>query len=54
MPIKQRLVEDDRDELTEDVDDLDAAYIQTLKDLGVDRDLLEQFRDLTLENKTEE
>ncbi|WP_297237513.1 hypothetical protein [uncultured Faecalicoccus sp.] len=49
MAIKQRLVDEDRDELTKDVDDLDAAYIQLLKDQGIDQDLLEQFRDLSLE-----
>ena len=49
MAIKQRLVDEDRDELTKDVDDLDATYIQLLKDQGIDQDLLEQFRDLSLE-----
>ena len=28
MPLKERLTNDDRDELSEGVDDLDAAYIQ--------------------------
>ena len=48
MPIKLRLTDEDRDELTKDVDDLDAVYIQKMKEEGIDDDLLAQFRDLTL------
>ena len=48
MPIKLRLNDDDRDELTKDVDDLDAVYIDKMKNEGIDPDLLAQFRDLTL------
>ena len=48
MPIKLRLTDEDRDELTKDVDDLDAVYIQKMKEEGIDEDLLAQFRDLTL------
>lgn len=51
MPLKERLTNDDRDELSEGVDDLDAAYIQMLKDQGIDTDLVKQFRDLSLETK---
>lgn len=51
MPLKERLTNDDRDELSEGVDDLDAAYIQMLKDQGIDADLVKQFRDLSLEAK---
>lgn len=51
MPIRQRLIEDDRDELNEELDDLDQAYLKTLEEAGVDSDLLEQFRDLSIESK---
>lgn len=49
MPLKQRLTDEDRDEITKDVDDLDANYIQQMKEAGIDEDLLEQFRDLSIE-----
>ncbi|GJM57388.1 hypothetical protein [uncultured Dubosiella sp.] len=49
MPLKQRLTDEDRDEITKDVDDLDANYINQMKDAGIDEDLLQQFRDLTIE-----
>ena len=48
MPIKLRLADEDRDDLTKDVDDLDAVYIEKLKKEGIDESLLEQFRDLAL------
>ncbi len=50
MAIKERLVNDERDDLTKDVDDLDAAYIQSMKDQGIDQDLLEQFAALLAED----
>lgn len=50
MAIKERLVNDERDDLTKDVDDLDAAYIQSMKDKGIDADLLEQFAALLAED----
>ena len=48
MPIKLRLADENRDDLTKDVDDLDAVYIEKMKKEGIDEDLLAQFRDLTL------
>jgi hypothetical protein len=45
MAIKERLINDERDDLTKDVDDLDAAYILKMKEAGIDEDLLEQFAD---------
>lgn len=49
MAIKQRITDDERDELTTDVDDLDKAYIERMKEAGISEDLLAQFRDLSLE-----
>lgn len=49
MAIKQRITDDERDELTKDVDDLDRAYIERMKEAGISEDLLAQFRDLSLE-----
>lgn len=49
MAIKQRITDDERDELTKDVDDLVKAYIERMKEAGISEDLLAQFRDLSLE-----
>lgn len=49
MAIKQRITDDERDVLTKDVDDLDKAYIERMKEAGISEDLLAQFRDLSLE-----
>lgn len=49
MGIRHRLTDTERDDLTKDVDDLDAAYMEKLRKDGIDEDLLAQFRDLTLE-----
>ena len=49
MAIKQRITDDERDELTKDVDNLDKAYIERMKEAGLSEDLLAQFRDLSLE-----
>ena len=49
MGIRHRLTDSERDDLTKDVDDLDAVYMEKLKKDGIDEDLLAQFRDLTLE-----
>nr|WP_276926436.1 hypothetical protein [Faecalibaculum rodentium] len=49
MAIKQRITDDERDELTKDVDNLDKAYIERMKEAGISEDLLAQFRDLSLE-----
>lgn len=43
MAIRERLVDDERDNLTKDVDDLDAAYIEKMRDEGIDPALIEQF-----------
>lgn len=45
MSIKTKLNIDERDDLTKDVDDLDAAYIENLKKQGIDESLLRQFAD---------
>lgn len=49
MAIKTRLIDEDRDYLTKDVNDLDAAYLERMKEDGIDPELLAQFRDLSLE-----
>lgn len=49
MAIKTRLIDEDRDSLTKDVNDLDAAYLERMKEDGIDPELLAQFRDLSLE-----
>ncbi|MBP3870029.1 MAG: hypothetical protein J6E46_03535 [Faecalicoccus sp.] len=49
MAIKERLIDDERDDLTKDVNDLDAAYLERLREDGVDPELLEQFKTLALE-----
>lgn len=49
MPIKTRLSDEDRDELTKDVNDLDKVYLERMKKDGIDPELLEQFRNLSLE-----
>lgn len=54
MAIRTQLSKKDRDELTKDVDDLDKVYLGQMKEQGIDEDLLEQFRDLTLQLNEEE
>lgn len=49
MGIRHRLTDSESDDLTKDVDDLDAVYMEKLRKDGIDEDLLAQFRDLTLE-----
>ena len=49
MAIKTRLIDEDRDNFTKDVNDLDAAYLERMKEDGIDPELLAQFRDLSLE-----
>ena len=49
MGIRHRLTDSERDDVTKDVDDLDAVYMEKLRKDGIDEDLLAQFRDLTLE-----
>ena len=49
MAIRNKLIQDDRDDLTKDVDDLDAVYLEKLKKDGIDEDLLTQFKELTIQ-----
>ena len=51
MAIRTQLSNKDRDELTKDVDDLDKVYLEQIRDQGIDEELLEQFKDLTLQMK---
>ncbi|MCI7801842.1 MAG: hypothetical protein SO178_04890 [Floccifex porci] len=51
MAIRTQLSNKDRDELTKDVDDLDKVYLEQMRDQGIDEELLEQFKDLTLQMK---
>ena len=51
MAIRTQLSNKDRDELTKDVDDLDKIYLEQMRDQGIDEELLEQFKDLTLQMK---
>ena len=51
MAIRTQLSNKDRDELTKDVDDLDNVYLEQMRDQGIDEELLEQFKDLTLQMK---
>lgn len=57
MAIRNKLINDERDDLTKDIDDLDAVYLEKLKKDGISEDLLNQFKDLTLaleKDKTDE
>jgi hypothetical protein len=49
MAIRRELSDLDRDELTKDVNDLDKVYLEKMKADGIDEELLEQFRNLSLE-----
>ena len=51
MAIRTQVSNKDRDELTKDVDDLDKVYLEQMRDQGIDEELLEQFKDLTLQMK---
>ena len=51
MAIRTQLSNKDRDELTKDVDDLDKVYLEQMRDQGIDEELLEQFKNLTLQMK---
>ena len=52
MAVKTRLIPGETNGL-KDVDDLDAAYINELKDSGLGDDLLAQFLDISKELKQE-
>ena len=41
MGIRHRLTDSERDDLTKDVDDLDAVYMEKLRKDGIDEDLFE-------------
>ena len=49
MAIRQKLSDEDRDELTKDVNDLDKVYLEKMKKEGIDPKWMEQFRDLSLD-----
>jgi hypothetical protein len=49
MAIKTKLSNEDRDELTKDVNDLDKVYLEKMKEEGIDSNLLEQFKNLSIE-----
>ena len=49
MAIKTQLSNEDRDELTKDVNYLDKVYLERMKEDGIDSALLEQFMNLSLE-----
>ncbi|MEG0527373.1 hypothetical protein [Amedibacillus sp. YH-ame10] len=52
MAVKTRLIPGETNGL-KDVDDLDAAYINDLKESGLSEDLLAQFMDISNELKKE-
>lgn len=54
MAIRQRLLDSEDENLPEDIDDLDAAYVKQLKDAGMDSSLVNQFLDIMQELKEEE
>lgn len=49
MAIRTKLSNEDRDELTKDVNDLDKVYLEKMKEEGIDPRLLEQFKNLSVE-----
>lgn len=49
MAIKARLTDEDQDTWSKDVNDLDAAYLERMKNDGIDPMLLEQFMNLSIE-----
>ncbi|WP_276884481.1 hypothetical protein [Dubosiella newyorkensis] len=49
MPVKVRLMNEEKDETTKDVDDLDLVYLEKMKESGIDEELLEQFKELSIE-----
>lgn len=49
MSIKTNLSNEDRDELTKEVNDLDKVYLERMKADGIDPALLEQFMNVSLE-----
>lgn len=49
MALKTMLSDEDRDELTKDVNDLDKVYLEKMKEEGIDPSLLEQFKNLSIE-----
>lgn len=49
MAIRTKLSNEDRDELTKDVNDLDKVYLEKMKEEGIDPRLLDQFKNLSVE-----
>lgn len=49
MAIRTKLSNEDRDELTKDLNDLDKVYLEKMKEEGIDPRLLEQFKNLSVE-----
>ena len=46
MAIRESLVDDERDDITKDVDDLDVMYIEKMRSEGIDENLIGQFASL--------
>lgn len=49
MAIRTKLSNEDRDELTKDVNDLDKVYLEKMREEGIDPRLLKQFKNLSVE-----
>ncbi len=49
MPVKVRLTNEEKAETTKDVDDLDRVSLEKMKESGIDEELLEQFKELSIE-----
>ena len=49
MAIRVSISDEDRDELTKDLDDFDKAYIEKMKEDGVNPEFMQMFRDISLE-----
>lgn len=47
MALRTKLINEDTTGLDNGLDDLDAAYMNSLKESGIHEDLLEQFADIT-------
>ena len=52
MAIRESLVDDERDNITKDLDDLDVVYIEKMRSEGIDDSLINQFASLL--NKMDE
>lgn len=54
MAIREKLTNEERDNLTKNVDDLDAAYIENMREEGIDPMLIEQFAALLSLDNTDD